>query len=243
MLRKCRRLIIEENFMLASSSDARVTQVARNIATIDVADNITVAIEQSSVSEDIVIFSQLMLLREQRITVRVDARMTPDQERAWMSTWAGSGAGSSSEYLFQPPSDEQSELRVAHCPLFDDEPFARQHAAALLRNASTFIGQALDAGESVYVHCKHGASRSASIVVCYLMEHRAMTLLEAVSWVKDKRAKAGPNDGFLDVLLELEENLRGARSDRDEVLSVVRRKWLADYKSGRVQLNRMDRII
>ena len=61
MLRKCRRLIIEENFrlstrppdvdpagwidvLLASSSDARVTQVARNIATIDVADNITVAI-------------------------------------------------------------------------------------------------------------------------------------------------------------------------------------------------------
>ena len=197
------------------------------------------------------------LLREQGITVRVDARMTPEQERAWMSTWdassasGGSGAGSagSSEYVFQPPTDEQSEqsekggLRVAHCPLFDDEPFARQHAAALLRNASTFIGQALDAGESVYVHCKHGASRSASIVVCYLMEHRAMTLLEAVSWVKDKRAKAGPNDGFLDVLLELEENLRGSRSDRDEVLSVVRRKWLADYKAGRVQLNRMDKII
>mmetsp|Transcript_54295 Transcript_54295/g.112756 ORF Transcript_54295/g.112756 Transcript_54295/m.112756 type:complete len:116 (+) Transcript_54295:34-381(+) len=106
--------------------------------------------------EESVLTDESRLLREQGITVRVDARMTPEQERAWMSTWdassasGGSGAGSagSSEYVFQPPTDEQSEqsekggLRVAHCPLFDDEPFARQHAAALLRNASTFIGQA-----------------------------------------------------------------------------------------------------
>ncbi|XP_013404192.1 phosphatidylglycerophosphatase and protein-tyrosine phosphatase 1-like [Lingula anatina] len=46
----------------------------------------------------------------------------------------------------------------------------------------------LDAPEgSVYVHCKAGRSRSATLVACYLMKVHNWSPEEAVSFIKDKR--------------------------------------------------------
>ena len=42
-----------------------------------------------------------------------------------------------------------------------------------------------------------GVSRSASIVIGFLMEHRGMSFTEAFDWVKTKRPKIQPNQGFL----------------------------------------------
>ena len=40
---------------------------------------------------------------------------------------------------------------------------------------------------SVYVHCKAGRSRSATIVVCYLIKQYKMTSEEAIQFVKERR--------------------------------------------------------
>jgi hypothetical protein len=88
-----------------------------------------------------------------------------------------------------------------------------------------------------------GASRSAAIVVCFLMQHRQMSLSQAVLHVKDRRAKAGPNDGFIDVLLQLEPSCCSGTSDKSEVLAVTKKKWLAEYRAGTIKLNPMDQIL
>jgi atypical dual specificity phosphatase len=42
-----------------------------------------------------------------------------------------------------------------------------------------FIQKHVEQGHKVYVHCKAGRARSATIVICWLVAHRKMTLAEA----------------------------------------------------------------
>ncbi|XP_026887510.2 dual specificity phosphatase DUPD1 isoform X1 [Electrophorus electricus] len=56
------------------------------------------------------------------------------------------------------------------------------------------------------VHCVMGRSRSASLVLAYLMIHEKMTLVEAIEQVKCRR-RILPNWGFLKQLRELDSFL------------------------------------
>lgn len=50
---------------------------------------------------------------------------------------------------------------------------------------------------AVLVHCQEGVSRSATIVVAYLMHHYKLSLKQALHAVKRRNAAAEPNRGFL----------------------------------------------
>ncbi|TNN82427.1 Dual specificity protein phosphatase 13 isoform A [Liparis tanakae] len=58
----------------------------------------------------------------------------------------------------------------------------------------------------VFVHCAVGVSRSASLVLAYLMIHHHYTLLEAINKVKERRW-IFPNRGFLKQLCALDMKL------------------------------------
>ncbi|XP_043938995.1 dual specificity protein phosphatase 26 isoform X2 [Protopterus annectens] len=72
--------------------------------------------------------------------------------------------------------------------------------------AADFVHQALKQGK-VLVHCAVGVSRSATLVLAYLMIHHNMTLVEAIKTVKDHRGII-PNRGFLRQLVALDNSLR-----------------------------------
>uniref|UniRef100_A0A3Q3ME48 Dual specificity protein phosphatase n=1 Tax=Mastacembelus armatus TaxID=205130 RepID=A0A3Q3ME48_9TELE len=59
----------------------------------------------------------------------------------------------------------------------------------------------------VFVHCAVGVSRSASLVLAYLMIHHHYTLLEAINRIKEHRW-IFPNIGFLKQLRVLDMKLR-----------------------------------
>lgn len=61
----------------------------------------------------------------------------------------------------------------------------------------------------VFVHCAVGVSRSASIVLAFLMIHHHFTLLEAINKVKERRW-IFPNRGFLEQLCALDMKLHRA---------------------------------
>lgn len=63
----------------------------------------------------------------------------------------------------------------------------------------------------VFVHCAVGVSRSASLVLAYLMIHHHYTLLEAINKVKEHRW-IFPNTGFLKQLRALDIKLRMSNS-------------------------------
>lgn len=76
-----------------------------------------------------------------------------------------------------------------------------------LRQAADFIDKALKEGGRVLVHCQCGISRSAALVVAFLMLKRNMNVQTAVSTIKKKR-NIYPNHGFLSQLCDLDYELR-----------------------------------
>lgn len=63
----------------------------------------------------------------------------------------------------------------------------------------------------VLVHCVVGVSRSATLVLAYLMLRQQMSLRQAVITVRQHRW-VFPNRGFLHQLCQLDQKLRGAGS-------------------------------
>lgn len=57
---------------------------------------------------------------------------------------------------------------------------------------------------NVLVHCKAGISRSATIMLAYLMKNKGMTLQEAFVYTKERRGEIQPNRNFIQTLLEFE---------------------------------------
>lgn len=74
-----------------------------------------------------------------------------------------------------------------------------------LENAIAFI----DSSECVFVHCKQGKSRSASVVIAYLMHKNGWSYQEAITFVKEKRKEVKPHFNFNVALCQLEEKLKG----------------------------------
>ena len=61
--------------------------------------------------------------------------------------------------------------------------------------------------DKVFVHCAAGESRSATIVIAYLMWNKKMTLDKAYNFVKQKRYRIYPNFGFRQQLQMFEKLL------------------------------------
>ncbi|KAG5869447.1 hypothetical protein JTB14_026091 [Gonioctena quinquepunctata] len=67
-----------------------------------------------------------------------------------------------------------------------------------------FIDEALSNNCKVLVHGNSGNSRSATLVLAYIMEKYGLTCSEALHYVKEKRASVDPNEGFRAQLIEYE---------------------------------------
>mmetsp|Transcript_35927 Transcript_35927/g.49864 ORF Transcript_35927/g.49864 Transcript_35927/m.49864 type:complete len:240 (-) Transcript_35927:234-953(-) len=79
----------------------------------------------------------------------------------------------------------------------------------------SFINKALRLGRGkVLVHCYAGKSRSASIVLAWLMQCRGVTLDQALALAQSKRPVIQPNLGFMCQLREFEDELASKNAKR-----------------------------
>ncbi|XP_078153936.1 dual specificity protein phosphatase 1-like isoform X1 [Carex rostrata] len=78
---------------------------------------------------------------------------------------------------------------------------------AYFQDCIDFIDQAKTSGGAVFVHCFAGRSRSATIVVAYLMKKNRMTRQAALSLVTSRRPLVAPNPGFIRQLDNFEKSL------------------------------------
>ncbi|RLN15226.1 hypothetical protein BBJ28_00010643 [Nothophytophthora sp. Chile5] len=90
-----------------------------------------------------------------------------------------------------------TETRIVHSPA--TVPVTSTHALLRCANYS-----ALATGGKVLVHCFMGRSRSATIVLAYLVARRGLALSEALRELRRVRPQAQPNTGFYKELLALE---------------------------------------
>lgn len=69
------------------------------------------------------------------------------------------------------------------------------------------LHQALSQQHNIYVHCKAGRGRSATVVVAYLMRYHHFNLEEGYKYVKKYRSQINLNKNQLSALEEYELNL------------------------------------
>eukprot|EP00796_Vickermania_ingenoplastis_P008335 gene8335-5842_t len=104
------------------------------------------------------------------------------------------------------PSPPSSERRLFLCSIAADD-IPTYDLGQHFMECSYLIDHVLRCGSrqrltapSVFVHCLVGVSRSASVVVAYLMKRWRISVAEAVSFVKRVRAVIQPNPGFIQAL-------------------------------------------
>jgi protein-tyrosine phosphatase len=74
------------------------------------------------------------------------------------------------------------------------------------------ISQLIHNKDSVLIHCVAGVSRSATIVLAYLMRYCNANLKEAFKYVRSKRRQICPNKKFMEYLLKEELKILGYNS-------------------------------
>ncbi|XP_065112567.1 dual specificity protein phosphatase 10 [Paramisgurnus dabryanus] len=90
----------------------------------------------------------------------------------------------------------------------------KQNLRQYFEEAFEYIEDAQQAGQGLLIHCQAGVSRSATIVIAYLMKHSWMTMTDAYKFVKSRRPIISPNLNFMGQLLEFEEDLNNGVTPR-----------------------------
>jgi hypothetical protein len=80
--------------------------------------------------------------------------------------------------------------------------------------AVPFIREGVARGENVLVHCHMGISRSATVVLLYLMLEHGVSLDAALRHLKKVRPVVNPNPGFMEHLRATDARLRELRARR-----------------------------
>jgi protein-tyrosine phosphatase len=86
----------------------------------------------------------------------------------------------------------------------DEEERISQH----FFDIHNIISEAICKNKNVIVHCAAGMSRSATLVIAYLMIENRWTYEEAYNFVKKRRPIIDPNIGFVKQLKGLEYKLK-----------------------------------
>lgn len=66
----------------------------------------------------------------------------------------------------------------------------------------------IESADKIFIHCFAGVSRSASIVIAYLMWKKRKDYKLIYSYVKDRRMSINPNNGFKVILLDFDYYLK-----------------------------------
>jgi len=99
------------------------------------------------------------------------------------------------------PASEQDGYECYRLDILDLES---QDLKPHLEDAVEDIDSALRRGRNVLVHCQQGVSRSAAIVIAYLIRKRGMSFDSAITFVRQRRPCIKPNSGFVRCLREWE---------------------------------------
>lgn len=82
-------------------------------------------------------------------------------------------------------------VQVKQIPAVDFYPLTQQEIQEGIEHLHTLLQE----GKTVYVHCKAGRGRSATIVIAYLMKYHGLSFEQAFSTIKEARSAINLNAG------------------------------------------------
>eukprot|EP01061_Rhynchopus_euleeides_P020453 TRINITY_DN33261_c0_g1_i1.p1 TRINITY_DN33261_c0_g1~~TRINITY_DN33261_c0_g1_i1.p1 ORF type:complete len:196 (+),score=69.69 TRINITY_DN33261_c0_g1_i1:75-662(+) len=103
---------------------------------------------------------------------------------------------------------DDPDVRYMELEMNDD---ADDDIASHFDGSIAFIRHCIEQGGAVLVHCQAGISRSASIVIAYLMATGGASLREAFMQAKEKSSNLQPNQHFFAALQRFEKSLNPDR--------------------------------
>ena len=99
--------------------------------------------------------------------------------------------------------DALPDIKLKYMQMTD---MPREDLLTSFEDSNQFIDNALTSGGKILVHCYFGVSRSATLVIAYIMKKYNLPFAKAFEAVKEKRRFVGPNTGFL-AQLQLYEDM------------------------------------
>eukprot|EP01103_Thecamoeba_quadrilineata_P020277 TRINITY_DN8619_c0_g1_i1.p1 TRINITY_DN8619_c0_g1~~TRINITY_DN8619_c0_g1_i1.p1 ORF type:complete len:164 (+),score=24.41 TRINITY_DN8619_c0_g1_i1:89-580(+) len=100
------------------------------------------------------------------------------------------------------PSGDRTE-RVLELPMKDEE---QENLLPFLPRAFQFLQDVKNEGGCVLVHCVAGKSRSAAVIVAYLMASKRISFPDSLKRVQRARSVIHLNNGFLRQLRQFDSN-------------------------------------
>ncbi|KAJ3103961.1 hypothetical protein HDU97_009616 [Phlyctochytrium planicorne] len=104
----------------------------------------------------------------------------------------------------QEPSQPYTLPAYFKIPWTHGEPNLSNH----FQQAFSYIDAAVSQNLPVLVNCQQGISRSASLVIAYVMAKKGLKFQDAYQFVKGRSPAVCPNVGFISQLVEFEMGLR-----------------------------------
>ncbi|XP_039016650.1 dual specificity protein phosphatase PHS1-like [Hibiscus syriacus] len=111
-----------------------------------------------------------------------------------------------SNEIGQADSQYHDLFEYKNFSIYDNED---SNISSIFEEVCDFIDHVEQIGGRILVHCFEGKSRSATVVIAYLMLQKNLIILEAWNSFKRAHRRAQPNDGFARILLYLDRKLHG----------------------------------
>lgn len=106
-----------------------------------------------------------------------------------------------------------------HYLVLDIVDTPHQNIIPFMRSVRQFVSDAVTSGGAVLVHGVNGISRSAALIIGYLMETTDMSYEQSFRLVQSKRFCAFPNVGFQQQLREYEYIVQATRNTAVDAIS------------------------
>lgn len=115
----------------------------------------------------------------------------------------------------KPADWEAQQIQVKRIQAVDYYPVTNDE----IREGVQYLTEMVADGQTIYVHCKAGRGRSATIVVAYLMQQEGLSLDDAIAHVKKQRPQINLNAGQRKAIADYFNIEDGAKKEEESYLT------------------------